>query len=236
MNYESLLVVTYGRTGSTLLQGLLNSIDGCLVRGENYGMCQGLYRSYNSMRSSKEHPGEQPTQPWFGCEYLNQDYLIEHSREMLRRVLLGDRASDPSIRCYGFKETRYVNMEADYLYNYIDFLTKLFPNPAIIFNTRALPDVLNSAWWKEKDESKTLDMLKRTEGVFNRYAKDHKHCYQITYEDVIGKTKVLEDMFGFLGAEYQPSVVDSVLSTPHSYDPTQEHVEEMFEQSRKNNQ
>lgn len=34
--FGSILVITYGRSGSTLLQGILNSIDGILIRGENH--------------------------------------------------------------------------------------------------------------------------------------------------------------------------------------------------------
>jgi hypothetical protein len=234
MNYESILVVTYGRTGSTLLQGVLNSIDGCLIRGENYGVCQGLFRSYRNMIKSKDHSGHAPTEPWFGCQFLNEDYVIEHGRELMRRVLLGDQAANNHVICYGFKETRYVNMEPDYLFDYIDFICKLFPNPAVIFNTRALSDVVKSAWWKEKEIGKITAMLKQTEGVFSRYANEHHNCFQITYEDTIAKTAVLERMFEFLGVHYDESNIDRVLSRPHSYAPTQEHIEEMFVQRNKN--
>ena len=49
MNYQHVLIITYGRSGSTLLQGLLNSIDGCIVRGENYDACKGLFRTYQAV-------------------------------------------------------------------------------------------------------------------------------------------------------------------------------------------
>ncbi len=233
MNYRSLLVITYGRTGSTLLQGVLNSIDGCLIRGENYGMCKGLFNVYRNMIEAKKHPGDAPTEPWYGCQFLNEDYLIEHGRELMRRVVLGDRAADNSIECYGFKETRYVNMKPDFLYDYIDFVAQLFPDPAIVFNTRELAQVVKSAWWKEKDEERTAEMLQQTEKVFDAYAAKNSNCFQITYEDVVGKTKRLESLFEFLGAPYNLDKIESVLSRPHSYDPTQPHVGVMFASRRK---
>ena len=38
-----IFIVTYGRSGSTLLQGILNSIPGYLVRGENRQALRHLY-------------------------------------------------------------------------------------------------------------------------------------------------------------------------------------------------
>jgi hypothetical protein len=211
-----------------LLQGLLNSIDGCLIRGENHGMCQGLFRTYNNMRSAKAYVGKEPTHPWFGAAHLNEDILIEHSREFLRRVLLGDQVGNPDIRCYGFKETRYVKMEPDYLYDYIGFLAQLFPDPAIVFNTRKLNHVANSAWWKDMDDDYVLPMLQRAEEVFQRYAAQNTNCYQIRYEDLIAKNDKLRGLFDFLGAPFDLEKIEQVLATPHSYEPTQAHVEAMF--------
>ncbi|MHB1068086.1 MAG: hypothetical protein ACYC2Z_11785 [Candidatus Nanopelagicales bacterium] len=36
-------VVTYGRTGSTVIQAALNALPGVVVRGENYAAMRGLY-------------------------------------------------------------------------------------------------------------------------------------------------------------------------------------------------
>jgi hypothetical protein len=36
IKYGSILIVTYGRSSSTLLQGVLNTIDGVRVTGENF--------------------------------------------------------------------------------------------------------------------------------------------------------------------------------------------------------
>lgn len=45
-----LFVVTYGRSGSTLVQGLLNSIPGYLIRGENRGVLYRLYQYHSRSR------------------------------------------------------------------------------------------------------------------------------------------------------------------------------------------
>ena len=46
MNFDYLFTLTYARSGSTLLQNILNSVPGVLFRGENAGALNGLYSSW----------------------------------------------------------------------------------------------------------------------------------------------------------------------------------------------
>lgn len=39
MKFNHILIITYGRSGSTLLMSLLNTVDGVLIAGENYNLC-----------------------------------------------------------------------------------------------------------------------------------------------------------------------------------------------------
>ena len=49
-----LFVVTYGRSGSTLVQGLLNAMPGVLVRGENNLFVLPLFRSWDALASFQD--------------------------------------------------------------------------------------------------------------------------------------------------------------------------------------
>ena len=40
--FRTVNIVTYGRSGSTLLMGLLNAIDGYRIRGENFNCFEEL--------------------------------------------------------------------------------------------------------------------------------------------------------------------------------------------------
>ena len=133
MKYKSILVVTYGRSGSTLLQGLLNSIDNVVVRGENHDFCWGLYSSWKSLVLSKQqHSGESSTDAWFRAGLLNADLFLQHASEIIKEQL---QLPDESL-CYGFKEIRYIKHLHE-LPAYLNFSQKAFPSPAIIFNTRS---------------------------------------------------------------------------------------------------
>jgi hypothetical protein len=66
MNFESKedepsfrlsFVVTYGRSGSTLLQGLLNSIPRYCIRGENYNAMFYMFRAYQQLEGGSEEIG-----------------------------------------------------------------------------------------------------------------------------------------------------------------------------------
>src|SRR6266542_2209527 len=92
MRFSSVLIITYGRSGSTLLQGLLNSIEGCLVRGENYNFCYGLYRSYRSLRATHHRYGgrnrsSSPAHPWFGAELLSETRFLDDARRLVENQL-----------------------------------------------------------------------------------------------------------------------------------------------------
>ena len=53
-NKAVVVIITYGRSGSTLLQSLLNSIDGVHISGENGGIINQLYYTYKKIKNYKE--------------------------------------------------------------------------------------------------------------------------------------------------------------------------------------
>lgn len=52
MRFNHILIITYGRSGSTLLMSLLNTVDGVLIAGENYNVCLHLFRAYKALLNS----------------------------------------------------------------------------------------------------------------------------------------------------------------------------------------
>jgi|GEM_PF-337933 len=222
LRFNSLLIVTYGRSGSTLLQGVINSIDGMLIRGENENFIEGLYDGYRRLTLAIERRPDlertvQPSHHWYGAAAIDLDLYISNCEKMVKSVLLAEQYDNRNICCYGFKEIRYFQVKD---FNaYLEFLEKIFPNICFIFNTRNRSDVLQSAWWKNKRQASVNKLLNDIENNFHRYALSHpKHSFEITYEDVISKSSKLKELFSFLGAPYSESTIECVLSTPHSFD------------------
>jgi len=232
MNFQSILIITYGRSGSTLLQNIFNSIKGCLIRGENYNFCFHLFESYNAIVNAKNRQDitNIPTNPWYGSSLLNEKIFADRVKSLVKELLLADKINDKNITCYGFKEIRYIN-HTTMLNSYLEFLEKIFPNVAFVFNTRNIDDVVKSAWWAEKKTEEVRKNISDLESLFIQYGKQHENCFHITYEDIISKSGRLPDMFQFLGAKYDPREIDKVLSLPHSYAPTRQDIKKLFKQA-----
>lgn len=223
LNFESVLIVTYGRSGSTLLQGILNNIDGVLLRGENNNFIYGLYEAYKKLIDTCNNQNNQNTSqtnhPWYGTEEINLELFLDDCQQMVRNILLGDKKNDKNIVCYGFKEIRYfeVYQQQKSIADYLDFIAKIFPKPAFIFNVRNLDDVLKSGWWANGDQVKSRNQLMQLQNAFYTYKKTHpENTFIISYEEVVSQSDNFQLLFSFLGAEY-PENIDKILSIPHSY-------------------
>ncbi|MEH6604169.1 MAG: sulfotransferase [Pseudomonadales bacterium] len=229
MNYKSVLVITYGRSGSTLLQGLLNAISGVVVRGENHNMFYDLYCADRKIGKMPRNPSNSmPSDPWFGSHFYQHDYYRNMVRTFARETLLAGVKDRENIRCFGFKEIRYVHHQEDFL-DYLAFLKTIFPAPALIFNTRNLDQVCKSGWWASENEEDVREKLLSLEAKFDAYLGAHSDAFKITYDDVISANQNLENLYRFLGAEYDIGVIKQVLAQPHSYGATQEHVRNLFD-------
>jgi hypothetical protein len=73
--YNYVFIFTYGRSGSTLLMGLLNSLPHYCIRGENNNLLYRLYWSSEALNSALASPSAKnaakPTNPWFGLDSTN---------------------------------------------------------------------------------------------------------------------------------------------------------------------
>ena len=88
---QHVLIVTHGRTGSTLLQGILNTIDGFHIKGENKNVAFHLFQSYKSLAAAtalKELDDPySPTNPWYGSADYNLDSYSQELGEALKKTL-----------------------------------------------------------------------------------------------------------------------------------------------------
>ncbi len=222
MNYGSILIVTYGRSGSTLLQGVLNSIEGVRVIGENFEFCFHLYQTWKSLARAKQktdypHNKNTPQNPWYGANELQPERFLSGIMPLVREQLMGAQCHADQKVVYGFKEIRYIN-HLDELDEYLDFLCRILPNPAFIFNIRTHADVMRSGWWKHTNPIKTKATLEKADQAFSAYSEQHSNAFLIRYEDVVKGYDGLQPLMQFLGAEVDENELSKTLGTIHSYD------------------
>lgn len=207
-------IVTYGRSGSTLLLGVLDSTPGWLVRGENAGAVYHLYRHFKEITDStqsrrRDRPSDS-TDPWFGLDQYPRTLALAEIRQLIQDTLL---RPDPHTRVTGFKEIRWRQPD---LLDYLRFLQRLFPGARFVFNTRNHEDVAQSKWWTKGENP--LAEVARIEGIQAAAAEAlGDAAYRVHYDDYVRDPAVLRGLFDWLDEEFDEDRVRSVMAIQHSY-------------------
>jgi hypothetical protein len=208
-----LFVVTYGRSGSTLLMGVLNTLPGYLIRGENRDALHHLYLFHRTMLTESNRGPKrklrQPTHPFFGIA----GFPAERSLRQLRRLAL-DTVLRPreETRVTGFKEIRWYHPDLE---EYVAWLRELFPGARFLVNTRNHEDVLRSKWWAEgEDKSEHLaDIEQRILALADSLGDA---AYHVHYDDYVADPAVLRGLFDWLGEEFDEDAVRATMAVRHS--------------------
>jgi len=223
LNYKTILVICYGRSGSTLLQGILNSIDSVLVKGENNNVFYHFYCGYRELlaNSKRFNNSVSPAHPWFGSCWFNEDEFMHDFRKLARSLLASNRKPDAHrFTTLGFKEIRYPRLENPV--PYIEFLISVFDAPCIIHLTRNhyATALSQSKKLKNKRSVSIAEIVSELERFDEQMEllSTRPYYFHIDYEEMVNPDKrVLAELFMFLGAEYDDSAVNAVMSIPHSY-------------------
>ena len=228
LNFENLIIVTYGRTGSTLLQGILNTIDGMVLLGENDHSFYPLFEYEKKIRKlSGLKDTETPSSPFFGAGRLNVDQARKSVKDTIQSFFAPFR-EDENAKCFGFKEVKFAQNSKE-LVEYLSFLNEVFPSPAFVFLWRNHDDVLKSGWWKNEDIVQASDVLEKVEEQARIFAAENQNCFELFFEDITSNSPTLHALFDFLGASYVQATVDRVLQIPHSYNPESAEIQTLFD-------
>lgn len=209
-------IVTYGRSGSTLLQNLLNTLPGYQIRGENENTTLHLAQAWGVLRFSDQVNGRRragtksdQTSPWYGAERIEADaYGVALAESFVRNVL---RPSE-GVRVSGFKEIRY-HLHPKGFWRHLNFLASCFPDAKFIFNTRNHDDVAQSGWWRDRDPTEVDEVLTAAERLYADYAaRFPARCHSLHYDDYVADPRTLRGLFDFLGEPYDAKLVDDVMA------------------------
>lgn len=209
-------IVTYGRSGSTLLQNLLNAIDGYCIRGENENILMHLARGWHAVQTSRPMRGMRsagrvsgPEDPWFGAEAVDPGRLGRSLAALFLREVL---RLPPGTRVGGFKEIRFL-AHPEFFPAYLDFLHRFFPGTRIVFNTRDHAAVARSGWWARMDPASVAARLREAERLFAAYQAAHPgRCITLHYDDYVRDPAALAPLFAFLGEPFDAARVAAVMA------------------------
>lgn len=210
-----LFVMTYGRSGSTLVAGLLNALPGYLIRGENRDAVHHLFRYHETLLAESQRAPKarlrRKTDPFFGIGDFPPPRSLAGIRRLVLETVLRPKADT---RVTGFKEIRWYH---DDMEEYVAWLREVFPGARFLVNTRAHADVLRSKWWARGDPEHNAEHLATTERRILAAADDlGEAAYRIHYDDYVADPTVLRGLFDWLGEPWDEGLVRSVMAVPHS--------------------
>jgi len=210
---QFLFVITYGRSGSTLLQGILNSIPGYLIRGENGGVMYYMYQGHSTASRLQRKHGRRmmtPRNAMFGIGEYPKAVGVRELRHYALSTLL---RPEKDTRVVGFKEIRWHQEDA---LKFVRFMRTAFPGARIVVNTRNLDEVSRSKWWGERDDS--LEYLQDIEAKMLNLMEDlGDSAYRVHYNDYIAAPEKLRGLFDWLGEDFDLDRINSVLAERHSF-------------------
>lgn len=209
-------IVSYGRSGSTLVQGVLNAIPGYLIRGENRAAPFRLYQFHQGITAAGDRFSrrEQLTSrdSWYGIDQYKSGEALFRMRELMLRCLL--QPADDT-RVTGFKEIRWFQPDWQ---DYIAFLCELFPRARFVINTRDHSGVVKSQWWTKMDRDAALAQLREHERQFEEMCELlGERAYRVHYDEYIADRGRLAGLFDWLGERFDRATIDSVMDVRHSF-------------------
>lgn len=214
-------VVTYGRSGSTLLNNILNAIPGYQIRGENYGALFRLHQAAAAVRRTHDGHGDSDLRlgvesPFYGAARLAPAVWEEALAAMFVSDVLRPAAAT---RVSGFKEIRHTpDFMTDAEFRaYLDFLLAAFPDSRVVFNLRDIEQVIRSDWWDHRERDEVRRMIARADARFRAYHEAvPARTLLMHYNDYAGRPEQVAGLFDFLGERFDAEAVRDVMRRPVS--------------------
>lgn len=219
-------LISYGRTGSTLLMALLSNHAGVLVRGENNMLMAHFQRAYDALQSKYDPVATVTSSPYFGGHLYNDAALVPLFREFVEKFLAGDRNID-EFRVLGFKEAHYDGRiwtddpEADQknprfdnniIIRELAFLKKLFPDCLFVFNTRDPSDVIRSDF----NSGRRIERFAGLNALYHEMARAHDGLV-VDYSDIADFGPQTQRVFERLGLKWDQKIVTDTLGKQQGY-------------------
>lgn len=217
MDDKIVLICATGRSGSTTMQRLINTIPNSNICGENYGAINSLLEFYRRLKTTtKEYvPGHlrpatfedivsKNVKPsWYNSYNLNQ--MVQ----MIKIMIINMFKNSESTNVWGFKEIRYDSGNI----NYIKDFKELFPQTKVIIQFRAdLRAQSNSGWFKA--DKTAFDYLhKNTKELIDFGIENKEWCYLTSFERMFDRNN-LKNLFSFIGCgeNYDENKITDVLN------------------------
>jgi hypothetical protein len=217
---KTLIIITHPRSGSTLLMGILNTLKGACIRGENNNLLLGLFRSYKQIIDTKSEfdntNSYTQNMPWFGYDEIETEI---YARGLISNFTKNILSPPSEAFIIGFKEVRYFESffkSQDELIDYVHFMNNFFINCHIIFLARDSEVSSKSSFnqLNKNAESEIRLFHKNIEAIQERLATKSLYLH---YENINAELKFVPEIEKFLDVNFDKNKVKAILNIKHSY-------------------
>ena len=198
--YKFILIIGTGRSGSTLLQRIINTIPNTNICGENYGALFNLLQFYYNLKLTKEKSIKEQKftksydklislkikPSWYN--YFNIDII----KNKIKNIII-DMFYKKDCKIIGCKTIRF-NKNNLFL---MDLFLELFPNTKIICHYREnINDQSKSSWWSNYIKKSKIK-LKNLNNLLINYSKKNSSSYIFTFNKIFNIDEI-KNLFRFL--------------------------------------
>jgi len=196
-----ILICATGRSGSTSLLRILNTMPNTNICGENNGAINSLMEFYMNLHIASKNKIPGKYRPASYETILHQDfkpawynsYKMHEMEHCIRETILKMFKKDETTEIWGFKEIRYQN---NYI-NTVKYFKYLFPQTKVIIQIRENIQAQSKSGWFKGDKNATAKLEKENRELMNFYRENQQWCYFTTFEKMFDLNN-LEKMFHFI--------------------------------------
>jgi len=193
------LICATGRSGSTTMQRIINSIPNSNICGENFGAINSLLEFYKRIKTTTFDfvPGH--LRPASYDDIISKDvkpswynsYNFQQTVSMIKILIASLFKNKEATTIWGFKEIRYDNGDIKYLKEF----KELFPQTKVIIQVRGNIAAQSQSSWLKKEKNAIQYLNKLNNEFYNFYNQNKEWCYFTTFEkmfDIENVKKIFE--------------------------------------------
>ena len=195
------LICATGRSGSTTMQRIINSVPNSNICGENFGAINSLLEFYKRIKTTTFDfvPGH--LRPASYEDIISKDvkpswynsYNFQQTVSMIKMLIASLFKNTAATNMWGFKEIRYDNGDIKYLKEF----KELFPQTKVIIQVRGNIAAQSQSSWLKKDRNAVQYLNTLNNEFYNFYNHNKEWCYFTTFEKMFDMENI-KKIFEFI--------------------------------------
>ena len=196
-----ILICATGRSGSTTMQRIINSVPNSNICGENFGAINSLLEFYKRIKTTTFDYVPGHLRPASYEDIISKDvkpswynsYNFQQTVSMIKMMIVSLFKNTSATNMWGFKEIRYDNGDIKYLKEF----KELFPQTKVVIQIRGNITAQSQSSWLKKDKNALQYLNTLNNEFYNFYSQNKEWCYFTTFEKMFDMENI-KKIFEFI--------------------------------------